>query len=147
MFIPSGRVHAIGAGNLIVEVQQNSDTTYRVFDWNRLGLDGKLRELHVEDSLESIDFEDAEPAIAESQGELLTECDFFRMEKWVLTEPRVGTDSGFAVFTVTDGAVSCGGRRFNRGDFFLIPDAFAGLSVEPLSSGASVLRTTIPVSR
>src|SRR5215210_1622800 len=47
MFIPSGRLHAIGAGNLIVEVQQNSDTTYRVFDWNRIGLDGKTREIHL----------------------------------------------------------------------------------------------------
>ena len=44
MFLPSGRVHAIGAGNVIFEIQQNSDTTYRVFDWNRLGLDGKPRE-------------------------------------------------------------------------------------------------------
>src|SRR6185295_7860705 len=47
MFLPSGRVHAIGGGLVIFEIQQNSDTTYRVFDWNRLGLDGKPRELHV----------------------------------------------------------------------------------------------------
>jgi len=64
LFLPSGRVHAIGAGNVIFEIQQNSDTTYRVFDWNRLGLDGQPRELHVEQSLESIDFEDFEPALA-----------------------------------------------------------------------------------
>ena len=44
MFLPSGRVHAIGGGNVIFEIQQNSDTTYRVFDWNRVGLDGKPRE-------------------------------------------------------------------------------------------------------
>src|SRR5262249_1131753 len=46
MFLPSGRLHAIGAGNVLFEIQQNSDTTYRVFDWNRKGLDGKPRELH-----------------------------------------------------------------------------------------------------
>ena len=46
----------------ILEIQQNSDTTYRVFDWGRRGLDGKLRELHVEESLQSIDFEDFEHA-------------------------------------------------------------------------------------
>jgi mannose-6-phosphate isomerase len=63
MFLPSGRVHAIGAGLVIFEIQQNSDTTYRVFDWNRVGLDGKPRELHVEQSLASIDFEDFEPAL------------------------------------------------------------------------------------
>ena len=50
LFIPSGRCHAIGAGCLIVEIQQNSDTTYRVFDWNRVGLDGKPRALHIESS-------------------------------------------------------------------------------------------------
>lgn len=64
MFLPSGRVHAIGAGLVIFEIQQNSDTTYRVFDWNRPGLDGKLRELHVPQSLASIDFADVEPALA-----------------------------------------------------------------------------------
>jgi mannose-6-phosphate isomerase len=60
-FIPSGRIHAIGAGNVIFEVQQNSDTTYRVFDWNRLGLDGKPRALHLDESLASINFDDPEP--------------------------------------------------------------------------------------
>jgi mannose-6-phosphate isomerase len=63
MFLPSGRVHAIGAGLVIFEIQQNSDTTYRVFDWNRVGTDGKPRDLHVPQSLASIDFEDVEPAL------------------------------------------------------------------------------------
>jgi mannose-6-phosphate isomerase len=64
MFLPSGRVHAIGAGLVIFEIQQNSDTTYRVFDWNRLGLDGKPRQLHLRESLESIDFQDYSPSLA-----------------------------------------------------------------------------------
>ena len=68
MFLPSGRVHAIGAGLVIFEVQQNSDTTYRVFDWNRVGLDGQPRELHVAESLTSIDFEDFEPALVRSHS-------------------------------------------------------------------------------
>jgi mannose-6-phosphate isomerase len=67
MFLPSGRVHAIGAGLVIFEIQQNSDTTYRVFDWNRVGLDGKPRELHVGQSLASIDFNDFEPALVSSK--------------------------------------------------------------------------------
>jgi len=62
MFLPSGRVHAIGAGLVIFEIQQNSDTTYRLFDWNRAGLDSKPRELHIAESLASIDFNDFEPA-------------------------------------------------------------------------------------
>jgi mannose-6-phosphate isomerase len=67
MFLPSGRVHAIGAGNVIFEIQQNSDTTYRVFDWNRMGLDGKPRELHLRESLASIDFSDYEPGLVASK--------------------------------------------------------------------------------
>jgi len=63
MFLPSGRVHAIGAGLVIFEIQQNSDTTYRVFDWNRVGLDGQPRALHVPQSLASIDFDDFEPEL------------------------------------------------------------------------------------
>jgi mannose-6-phosphate isomerase len=63
MFLPSGRVHAIGAGLVIFEIQQNSDTTYRVFDWNRAGLDGHPRELHIAQSLASIDFNDFEPGL------------------------------------------------------------------------------------
>ena len=63
MFLPSGRVHAIGEGLVIFEIQQNSDTTYRVFDWNRVGLDGRPRELHVAQSLASIDFNDFEPKL------------------------------------------------------------------------------------
>ena len=63
MFLPSGRIHAIGAGNVIFEIQQNADTTYRVFDWNRLGLDDQPRQLHVAQSLACIDFEDFEPPL------------------------------------------------------------------------------------
>jgi mannose-6-phosphate isomerase len=63
LFLPSGRVHGLGAGLVIFEIQQNSDTTYRAFDWNRVGLDGKPRELHIPQSLASIDFDDFEPAL------------------------------------------------------------------------------------
>jgi mannose-6-phosphate isomerase len=67
MFLPSGRLHAIGAGLVIFEIQQNSDTTYRVFDWNRVDRDGKARELHIEKSLACIDFNDVEPALISSR--------------------------------------------------------------------------------
>ena len=67
LFLPSGRVHALGAGLVVFEIQQNSDTTYRVSDWHRLGLDGKPRELHVAESLASIDFNDFEPRLIQPQ--------------------------------------------------------------------------------
>ena len=144
MFIPSGRIHAIGAGNLLVEVQQNSDTTYRVFDWNRLGTNGKLRELHVKESLEAINFDDIEPQIAEPKGEVISDCEHFRVEKWALTEPRSVAGNRFAIFTVTNGSVNCGGRTFHKGDFFLVPAAAEGLTVDPAEGEAAVLMTTIP---
>jgi len=61
ILVHSGQVHAIDAGNVILEIQQNSDTTYRVYDWGRVGLDGKPRQLHIEQSLKSIDWNDFEP--------------------------------------------------------------------------------------
>jgi mannose-6-phosphate isomerase len=92
MFLPSGRVHALGAGLVIFEIQQNSDTTYRVFDWNRLGLDGNPRELHVPQSLASIDFSDYEPsllsrALTQSPAgklRLLVRDPLFTVEAWEL---------------------------------------------------------------
>jgi len=144
MFIPSGRVHAIGAGNLLVEVQQNSDTTYRVFDWNRLGLDGKPRALHIAESLMSIDFEDIEPTVETPRGEALVECPLFQVEKWHLDAPREHPGAGFAIFTVTEGRVACGAREFGRGSFFLLPAGSSARQLVPLTPGASVLRTTIP---
>jgi len=80
LFVPSGRLHALGGGLLIYEIQQNSDTTYRVFDWNRLGLDGKPRTLHVAESLRSIDFSDVEPSLSHGAG-VLAACPHFRVTR------------------------------------------------------------------
>ncbi|MGY8688708.1 MAG: type I phosphomannose isomerase catalytic subunit, partial [Verrucomicrobiales bacterium] len=79
IFIPSGRLHAIGAGLLIYEIQQNSDTTYRVFDWNRPGTDGQPRDLHVKESMKCIDFNDIEPVMDTPAGETLVECEHFHV--------------------------------------------------------------------
>lgn len=86
IFVPSGRIHAIDGGNLILEIQQNSDTTYRVYDWARAGLDGKPRTLHIEESLASINFEDFEPPLTRPTPgkQLLADCQEFRVEKLAL---------------------------------------------------------------
>ena len=144
-FIPTGRVHAIGAGNVIFEVQQNSDTTYRVFDWNRLGLDGKPRALHLAESLESINFDDPEPGVTERRGELVVECEFFRVEQWSLAGSRVCGAGEFAVFAVERGALECGGRTFSAGDLFLVPAGWTAAELVPRVPGTTVLRTTVPV--
>jgi mannose-6-phosphate isomerase len=80
LFVPSGRLHALGRGLLIYEIQQNSDTTYRVFDWNRVGLDGKPRQLHVEQSMQCIDFDDFEPALEHHDG-VIAQCEHFRVTR------------------------------------------------------------------
>ncbi len=142
IFIPNGRCHAIGAGCLIVEIQQNSDTTYRVFDWNRAGLDGKPRALHIAESLKSINFADHEPALAPAGSAVLAECAHFRVERWQLDAPRADDGRGCAIFTVLDGAVACGEREFKPGEFFLLPATAKDRSLHPAGGSAALMRTT-----
>ena len=144
IFIPSGRLHAIGEGNLIVEIQQNSDTTYRVFDWNRLGLDGKPRDLHLAESLLSTDFSDFTPSLAHAETGVIADCPYFRVEKKNLSAPEDLRPVGdFALITVVGGSALCGGRTFSAGDFFLLPAAKAP-PAGPAKGNCSVLVTTIP---
>ena len=144
IFIPSGRLHAIGEGNLIVEIQQNSDTTYRVFDWNRAGLDGKPRELHIEESLLSTDFADFAPPLDHVASGVVAECEHFRVEKKILTASQDLRPPGdFALVTVVGGEARCGEQTFTPGDFFLLP-ASGTSTVAPAHSECTALVTTIP---
>lgn len=88
MFVRSGRMHAIDGGNLILEIQQNSDTTYRVYDWGRVGLDGQPRQLHIEESLKCINFDDFEPeTIKPAPGrQTLVESEIFNLTKHELEQ-------------------------------------------------------------
>lgn len=149
IFIPSGRVHAIGAGNVIVEVQQNSDTTYRVFDWNRLGLDGKPRQMHVAESMESIDFDDFEPSFQNREpGEPLVECSWFKVEELTPDGPIEAAPAGdFALIVALSGALECAGQTYPPGAFFLVPATLADRTLTPLSPGTKLLRTTLPYSK
>lgn len=145
IFIPSGRVHAIGGGNVIVEVQQNSDTTYRVFDWNRTGLDGKPRALHVAESLRSIDFADYEPQLQNAAVSPLVESPYFAVERWELDAPREAAPKGdFAVVTCLSGKVECAGEVFGPGHFFLVPAGLDDRLLKPEAPCTALLRTTLP---
>ena len=146
IFIPSGRLHAIGEGNVIVEVQQNSDTTYRVFDWNRMGLDGKPRDLHIPESLASIDFDDFEPPVCGVRETSVASCPFFEVEKISLSVPRdVRAPGRFALVAVTEGIVLCGGAAFGKGQFLIVPATGTGLELTPQGGVAQILLTTLPV--
>ena len=144
MFLPSGRVHAIGAGNVIFEIQQNSDTTYRVFDWNRLGLDGKPREMHVEQSRASIDFNDFEPPLIRSEYSrnetfavrYLVDDPLFRTNAWQIKRgQRFHVSSKLPqIFGVVRGRLTISGNNvevpLKPGDFCLVPSAVERISVQ-----------------
>lgn len=134
MFLPSGRVHALGAGSVIFEIQQNSNTTYRVFDWNRVGLDGNPRELHVEQAMAAIDFEDFEPGLVEAGFEgkapscrAIVDDPLFTVENWRLSAsdsaaPKTGSCQVVALLegsvSVSDGEVSV---ELVPGQFCILP--------------------------
>ena len=153
LFLPSGRVHALGGGLVIFEIQQNSDTTYRVFDWNRPGLDGKLRELHVPQSLASIDFNDFEPALAPglfaaagpARARPLVRDPLFTVEAWQLDAgPPLGLAQGrMHILGVVSGAlsVSNGQPSFSlaAGQFCLIPASLPQLELRT-ETAATFLR-------
>ena len=145
IFIPSGRLHAIGEGLVIVEVQQNSDTTYRVFDWNRNGLDGQPRELHVAESMASIDFDDFEPSLTPASEPVVADCPFFHVEKVKLTAPVPAASPGdFSIVACVEGSVECAGVLLKPGGFMLVPACLEGALLTPVASETSVLVTRLP---
>lgn len=93
-FTPAGRIHAIGAGNILVEIQQTSDITYRIYDWNRVDPEGKSRELHTELALDAIDFSSSGKAMFQksypinSTGNLVL-CEFFTTNILRFDEPVI----------------------------------------------------------
>ncbi len=80
-FLPTGTVHAVGAGLLIAEIQLPSDTTYRVFDWNRVDDHGQARELHIDQAIESIHFDSSEDDLTVKTVGRLVDCEFFKVDK------------------------------------------------------------------
>lgn len=145
IFLPSGRLHAIGAGNLIVEIQQNSDTTYRVYDWDRTKKGGTPRKMHVAEALQCIDFSDREPSLLKQEGEILVRHSLFKIEKWLLPKERESAPSGsFAIVVCLTGALECAGLQFKPGDFFLVPAQMEDRGLRPTGENTSLLRVTIP---
>ncbi len=131
ILVRSGQVHAIDAGNLILEIQQNSDTTFRLHDWGRAGLDGKPRKLHVEQSLRSILWDEGPPDLvrASPTSGTIASCDEFTIRRVVLgpgevlrfaarEQPRI---LSVAAGAVTAGAGTQGARALSLGENVLVP--------------------------
>jgi mannose-6-phosphate isomerase len=145
VFLPAGRLHALGAGNLLIEVQQNSDTTYRVLDWNSVYYKVNPRSLHVDQALQCIDFNDVAPNLIAPQGELLVRHDLFEIQKWNLESPRTVTPSGqFAIVCCLTGSLHCADVNLKPGEFFLVPAELRDRQLNPISKGTTLLRITIP---
>lgn len=140
-FIEAGTVHAIGKGALIAEIQQNSNSTYRVYDYGRLGKDGKPRELHIQ---KAIDVSKTEPAkygtkpfgkkeeISGGTRQMLTECPLFSVYNYELcgkVEINANEES-FNHILVVDGSGKIGGREFKKGDSFFVPANYGNYEID-----------------
>jgi mannose-6-phosphate isomerase len=151
LFLPAGVVHAPGGGILMAEIQQSSDVTFRLHDWNRIGADGKPRALHIEQALDVInyDYGPANPQrpqpTADRRVEQLVACDKFVLERIQLeAEPySLPSDDRFRILAACDGNAELDGRPFAVGETALIPANCRGARLVG-RSGATVLSAYLP---
>ncbi len=136
-FIPSGTLHAIGAGLVIAEIQQNSNVTYRVFDYGRLGADGKPRPLHVEKALAVTD---CRPAQKLDFGSHLGDCRYFTTDghEGAFTGTCDGTSFHALLVTEGHGTLTCGGetQEIQKGQCYFLP---AGSGAYQVGGGCRTL--------
>jgi mannose-6-phosphate isomerase len=160
ILIEAGTVHAIGAGVLLAEIQEMSDTTFRVYDWGRVGADGKPRTLHIERAMQSIDFErgpvepirpEREPIAGGGARERLSRSAYFALERLKLGGPTgVGTSNRFTILMGLGGTAEIrSGRDRTRLDFgqtVLLPAAVGSCEIVPLDA-AEVLTCIVPSAK
>ncbi len=143
VFMPAGRIHAIGAGVLLAEIQQTSDITYRIFDWNRVDEQGKGRELHTDLALEAIDFTYHKDYVthyssSENASSLLVQCPYFTTNIIELTQEKIQEyhqlDS-FVVYMCVEGGVTlqteAGYLTLAKGETVLIPAVIEEVKLMP----------------
>ena len=130
-FIPAGTVHAIGAGVLIYEIQQNSTLTYRLYDYMRVDKDGKLRELHVDKALDVCDLSVYRPTRF-GEDEIIGKCKYFEVERMEVSgKAYVGvTKDSYVALSVVSGSGSCDGTPATAGDSFFAPASNGEISLE-----------------
>lgn len=146
-FIPSGMVHAICRGILIAEIQQNSNITYRVYDYNRRGADGKLRKLHVDDALAVIDkIEDPSAVRADANEDLgiIAKCGYFTVYHFEKAFSMNATEESFVHLLCLGGEASVtwngGVMKIDKGESVYIP---AGMGEFSVSEGADIVVSTL----
>ncbi len=157
VMIPAGTVHAIGAGIVLAEIQQMSDATFRVYDWGRLGPDGKPRPLHISQALEATDFEagpvdplpDHPEAMAGGTRERLASCKYFAIERLTLTgTAEIGSAQRFTLVLGIDGQAEILHNGITYpialGQTFLLPAAIGSCQIRPVGKKASILTCVVP---
>jgi len=141
-FIPAGLVHAIGAGILIAEIQQNSDTTYRFYDYNRLGDDFKPRELHINQALD-VCIKTKTEYINQQKQNILSECEYFKAQKIIITNLLCLCFESFVSVVCLDGEgeIFHGENKYKikKGDSYFIP---AGVEFK-IAGNLEIIMTTI----
>ena len=132
-FLPAGTPHAIGPGLLIAEIQTPSDTTYRLFDWNRVDKAGNPRELHIADALESIHFGDEGGTLAVTTTGRLVDCPYFKIDKEYQTKSSnlIFSAGEMKTLVILTGCGTLRGEEkidieFRAGDCILVPAAYRG---------------------
>jgi len=157
IMIEAGTVHAIGAGVLLAEIQQMSDATFRVFDWGRVGADGRPRELHIRAALESTDFARGpvnpltptrEPVGEGNSRERLSRCPYFALERWTIARPAVlGCTDRFTILMGMAGSAEVRHemqrKRLGFGQALLLPAAVGPCEIVP-DGEAVVLTCVVP---
>ncbi len=155
VFIQAGTLHAIGSGLLIAEIQQASNTTFRVYDWGRVDDSGMPRPLHIAKAIEATDF-DRGPVTPEvyrtsppNQWQAILDCDKFAMNRVVFDKPvETGGDGRFRILAVTQGAMTVSGDPsglpMNLGDTMLLPACLAPVTLNPVNGDVEVLEFLTP---
>lgn len=159
IFIPGGRIHSIDTGCLIFEVQQNSDTTYRLYDWGRVGTDGQPRELHIEKALQAINwtpdsFSRVSPRLLDDSdvcyAQRLIETDYFLLNKCHLKQSTMinAHPNSFRVFFVESGAVKmeCDDTtlELKAGQTVLMPACAPSYRLTPITDTVDLIAVLLP---
>ena len=155
VLVPAGTVHALGKGLVVAEIQQASDTTFRLFDWKRIGPDGKPRPLHIDQALAVIDFDRGPvgPVMPEATTrpdvERLVNCDKFILDRWQLTDPQpLGGDQRCHLVAVLAGATrvdrDATENLLARGETALMPAQAGPINVSPNGGTATLLDIYLP---
>ncbi len=153
IFIPAGTVHALGAGLMVAEIQQASDCTFRLFDWDRVDKDGQPRQLHIEKALEVIDFDRGPVAfvprkqVEALEATTLVDCDKFMLQEYACPGTFPLDRKQLAIITVPKGnavlRTSSNEFLLERGQTVLVPFACPTSEID-IPQGTTVLVSTLP---